>query len=66
MVRSSERAVSVQRLTTALELAGGALIVAGVALVFIPAALIVAGVLALTFSWALARTSPSTSTGGDV
>lgn len=43
-----------QRLTTVLELLGGAAIVAGVALVFVPAALIVAGLLAFAFSWALA------------
>lgn len=40
-------------LTTALEVLGGMLIVAGVAFVFWPAALVVAGLLFLTVSWRL-------------
>ena len=38
-------------LTTILDVAGAALVVAGVALIFVPAALIVAGVLTVAVSW---------------
>lgn len=42
-------------LTTAVELIGAVLIVAGVALLNIPAALIVAGVLAIAASYLVSR-----------
>ena len=42
-------------LTTVLDVAGAALLIAGVALVFVPAALVVAGVLALAASYRLTR-----------
>lgn len=38
-------------LTTLLDLAGASAIVAGVALIYIPAALIVAGLAVLAISW---------------
>ena len=54
-VRISERVV-----TTALELAGAGLVVAGVALVFVPAAFIVGGVALLGISYNLTRKAPVT------
>lgn len=41
--------------TTAVELLGAVLIVAGVALVSIPAAFVAAGVLAIAGSWLVSR-----------
>lgn len=38
-------------LTTILEVLGGALVVAGVAMVFVPASLMIAGLLFLLASW---------------
>lgn len=54
-VRISERVV-----TTVLELAGAGLVVAGVALVFIPAAFIVGGLALLGISYNLTRKAPVT------
>lgn len=54
-VRISERVV-----TTVLELAGAGLVVAGVALVFVPAAFIVGGVALLGISYNLTRKAPVT------
>lgn len=44
-----------EKLTTAVEFIGAALIVAGVALLNIPAALIVAGALAIASSYLVSR-----------
>jgi hypothetical protein len=41
--------------TTILEVLGAALIVAGVAFIFVPAGLIVAGVMLIAASWRLER-----------
>ena len=41
--------------TTVLDVAGAALIVTGIALVFVPAALAVAGVACLAISWRASR-----------
>ena len=42
-------------LTTALDLIGAAAVVAGVALVFVPAAVMLGGVALLLISWRLTR-----------
>lgn len=42
-------------MTTAVEVVGCALIVAGVAMVYVPVALIVAGAMILFFSWLVSR-----------
>jgi hypothetical protein len=42
-------------LTTILDLLGAALIVAGIAMVFVPAALAVAGLACLAISWRASR-----------
>lgn len=54
-VRISERVV-----TTVLELAGSGLVVAGVALIFVPAAFVVGGMALLGISYNLTRKAPVT------
>lgn len=44
-----------RKLTTVLDLAGAGLVVAGVALVYVPAAFVVAGAGVLLVSWRLTR-----------
>lgn len=41
--------------TTVIDIAGAALIVTGIALVFVPAALVVSGVACLAISWRASR-----------
>lgn len=45
----------VDRVTTVVELVGAALVVAGVALLSVPAALIVAGAMAIAVSYVVSR-----------
>lgn len=40
-------------ITTVMEILGGALVVLGIALVFVPASLVVAGLLIIAASWRL-------------
>lgn len=58
-MRKRLASVFARHFTTLVDVAGAGLIVAGVALIFVPAAFIVAGVALLAISWNISRTGAS-------